>query len=47
MIDYDVEASREVLRRLALPDRCLHAPPLLRWRVARLARAAARHARRG
>ncbi|MGY1745246.1 metallophosphoesterase family protein [Blastococcus sp. SYSU D00695] len=36
-VDYDVEASREVLRRWQLPDRCLHAPPSLSGRVARRA----------
>ncbi len=35
--DYDVEASREVLRRLGLPDRCLYAPRPLRREVLRLA----------
>jgi predicted phosphodiesterase len=35
--DYDVEASREVLRRLGLPDRCLHAPPRLHRQVIRAA----------
>jgi predicted phosphodiesterase len=47
VLDYDVEASMEVLRRLGLPDRCLHAPPRLRWRVARLARTAAHRVRPG
>jgi diadenosine tetraphosphatase ApaH/serine/threonine PP2A family protein phosphatase len=47
VLDYDVEASLEVLRSLGLPDRCLHAPPRLRWRVARLARAAADRVRPG
>jgi predicted phosphodiesterase len=41
VLDYDVEASLEVLRYLGLPDLCLHAAPRLRWRVARLARTAA------
>jgi predicted phosphodiesterase len=45
VLDYDVEASMEALRHLGLPDRCLHAPPRLRWRVARLARAAANRVR--
>jgi predicted phosphodiesterase len=36
-VDYDVEASRRVLRRLGLPDRCFHAPPRLRGRARRLA----------
>jgi predicted phosphodiesterase len=31
--DYDVEAARAALRRLDLPDRCLHAPPRLRHRL--------------
>jgi predicted phosphodiesterase len=47
VLDYDVEASLEVLRSLGLPDQCLHAPPRLKWRVARLARAAADRVRPG
>lgn len=43
-IDYDVEAGREALRRLQLPDRCLHAPPRAHRRLLRLgARVVARH----
>jgi predicted phosphodiesterase len=43
-IHYDVEASREALRRLQLPDRCLHAPPRAHRRLLRLgARMVTRH----
>ena len=52
-LDYDVAASREGLQRLGLPDRCVHAPPPLRWAAAlwaqqRLQRTSSRfHARKG
>ena len=46
--DYDVEASREVLRRLGLPDRCLHAPrPLHRQVLGPAARVVTRRGRIG
>jgi predicted phosphodiesterase len=37
-VDYDVEASRQVLRSLGLGDDCLHTPPRLRSRVGRAVR---------
>jgi len=41
-VDYDVEAGRRALHQLALPDRCLHAPPRGRDRVLGVARKVAR-----
>jgi len=37
-IDYDVESSLDVLRRLSLPNTCLHSPPLLRRQLVGLTR---------
>ncbi|RBY78256.1 metallophosphoesterase [Geodermatophilus sp. TF02-6] len=41
-LDYDVAASRRSLRRHGLPDRCVHAPPRLRWTAVGWARGALR-----
>jgi predicted phosphodiesterase len=37
-VDYDVGSSRQALRELHLPDRCLYAPPRIRGRLLRAAR---------